>query len=392
MDTLTKARTSLSQWFQSPALRLALLTFVILRLALSFWMWGVRQIFSEPIQPHPILRPYVGVTPEANPWLEPWQRWDVLHYQAIAERGYRAFDSALFAPPLYPWLMRALASLLGGNTLIAGMVVSNLAFLGCLIVLYQLAEYETGDPKLARRSMIYLACFPTAFFFMAAYAESLYVLATMLCLFLARQRKWWGAGVWGAIAALTRMPGVMILAPLTYAALESSLRERDWRAWISVALTLVGSALFPLYVWLALDQPPLTPWIVLRGRFQGSLAFPGVNVFETVRRILSGTNYVIEFFDLAFLLIFLFSTIFVWRHLHPIYAVYQSVPLVQQLSWTSALQPLTGAPRYVLTLFPAFIVFGIWGERPWVNRLILYPSWMGLLFLSGQFAIWGWIG
>ncbi len=37
--------------------------------------------------PDPILRPYQGVTPETNPWLEVWQRWDTLHYQAIAERG-----------------------------------------------------------------------------------------------------------------------------------------------------------------------------------------------------------------------------------------------------------------------------------------------------------------
>ncbi len=55
------------------------------------------------------------------------------------------------------------------------------------------------------------------------------------------------------------------------------------------------------------------------------------------------------------------------------------------------IQPLLSVPRYVLAIFPAFIVLGQAGKNQWANRLILYLSWLGLLYFCGQFVIWGWV-
>ncbi|MEE8568707.1 MAG: hypothetical protein V3S81_08850 [Anaerolineales bacterium] len=38
------------------------------------------------------------------------------------------------------------------------------------------------------------------------------------------------------------------------------------------------------------------------------------------------------------------------------------------------IQPLLSVPRYVLAIFPAFIVLGQAGKNQWANRLILYLS------------------
>jgi hypothetical protein len=53
---------------------------------------------------------------------------------------------------------------------------------------------------------------------------------------------------------------------------------------------------------------------------------------------------------------------------------------------------LIGTSRYVLALFPAFFVLAQFGEKPWIHRAILYGFWGGLLFMAGEFAIWGWVG
>jgi len=372
--------------------RVPLTTFVVMRLALSVWMWGVRQVYPVSLPPHPVLRPYLGIAVETHPWLEPWQRWDTLHYQAIAERGYTAFDSALFAPPLYPLLMRGVGALLGGQTLLAGILISNLACLGSLIALYQLTLQEIGDSAAAGRAVVYLASFPTAFFLIAAYTESLYLLAAIWALWAIRKRRWWQAGAAGAIASLTRLPGALILFPLAYAAWQAWRRERIWRAWSAVVLPLVGALVFPLYIWLDLRLPPWTPLWVQSARFGGGLTWPGANMLETVRHILAGSSYVIDLFDLGFLLIFLACAIPVWRKLSRTCAVYYFIVLLTYLMRMGGSQPLLSTARYVLALFPAFILWGTWGERPWVNRLILYPAWLGALFMSGQFAIWGWVG
>jgi hypothetical protein len=366
--------------------------FFILRFLLLFWMWGVRQVFPQPILPDPVFRPYLGVAIEENPWLEPWQRWDTLHYQAITERGYVAFEGALFVPPLYPLLMKAVGGLLGGNTLLAGILISNLAFLFSLVVFHRLSLDEMQKPEDAHRAVLYLAAFPSAFFFFGAYTESLFLLASLLTMAYARKDKYWQAGIWGCLAALTRLPGVLILLPLIYTALVRWVRERIWKPWIAVILTLVGSAVFPLYVWSVLHLPPWTPFKAQEGRSYGGLAFPGANILEAIQQIFKGNASLIGFVDLGFLLFFIVCLSQVWLRLPRIYGVFYLSFLGLYLIRTSLIDPLLSINRYVLVFFPAFMVMGTWGQKPIVHRTILYLSWIGLLYLSGQFALWGWAG
>jgi len=324
--------------------------------------------------------------------LEPWQRWDTLHYQAIAEQGYAAFDTALFVPPAYPLLMWWLGTVLGGQTLLAGIIIANLAYLAALVMLYRLTLHETGDADAAQRTIIYLASFPAAFFFLAAYTESLFLLAGVMTLYAIRREMWWPAGVATGLAALSRVTGALAIAPLAYAAWVNRFRERRRRAWGALGLALLGAAAFPLYIWLVLHLPPWTPLTVQGARFAGGLTWPGASLIEAAKHILAGEYVLADMLDLAFLTIFLVCALPVWRRLPRIYGVYYLAFLALYLTRIAGVQPLLGMARYVLSLFPAFMLFGLWGRRPWVNRAILYASWAGLLFMSGQFAIWGWVG
>ncbi len=355
-------------------------------------MWGMRQVFNQPLLPHPVLRPYLGVAVETRPWMEPWQRWDAIHYQAIAERGYQAYDTSLFTPPLFPWLIHGLSTLTGMGSLVAGILISNLAFLASLVVLYELAAQETGNRGVAARSTIYLASFPTTFFFLAGYTESLYLLAAMLALLLARRQRWVSAGLWGAMAALTRLTGALLILPLGFAAWRETRLTWRWQPWLAPALALAGALFFPIFIWLALDQPPWAPWTVQSSRFQGGFSWPGYSLFLALRGVLTGHFLLADLFDVCFLLLFIASTPWILRRLSPIYGFYQIAFLLLYLARFSEIQPLLSTARYVLALFPAFIAFSQWGQNPWINRMFLYLSWLGLFLLSGQFAIWGWVG
>jgi len=384
-------RRSEPGWLRSP-MAFVLGLFLFVRIGLTVWMWAVRTLYPNPLPPDAALRPYLGVTPEANPWLNPWQRWDTLHYQAIAERGYDAFDIALFVPPLLPWAMRALAPLVGGNTLLAGLLISNAAYIGALFAFLRLAEEETGDRQAARRATMYLAFFPTAFFFMAAYTESLFMLAVVLALWAARRRNWIFAGVWGGLACLTRLPAMLILIPLSYSAWDAWRQDRRAVAWAAPTITLAMAALFPLYVWLGLGLVPWAPFQVQAARFGGGFVFPGANLIASLRLILSGGAFITDVLDLIFLLAFALLAVPVWRRLPRLYSVYYLCFLMLYLTRQGGSEPLVGMVRYVLALFPAFFVLGEAGKNVWVNRLLLYVGWAGLLFMSGGFAIWLWMG
>ncbi|HKF35758.1 MAG TPA: mannosyltransferase family protein, partial [Ktedonobacteraceae bacterium] len=126
-----------------------------------------------PVPPH--VYPVVPV--DVTGLLTSWNRWDAVHFTQIAQFGYQSiYDTAFF--PLFPLLIKGIAFLFGNQGYIAiGMILSNLALLGTLFVLYQIAVDALGE-QVGRRTLLYLCIFPTAFFFFAAYNESLFLLLT----------------------------------------------------------------------------------------------------------------------------------------------------------------------------------------------------------------------
>ncbi len=366
--------------------------YLAVRIGLTLWMFLVRQIFSQPIPPDPLARPYLGVEVETNPWLEPWQRWDTLHYQAIAERGYEAFDSALFVPPLYPGLVRLASALMGTDSLVSALIVSNVAALAGMAAFYSLAREELADPIWARRAVLYLSIFPTAFFWFAGYTESLLLLLAAAALLAARRARWLTSGLAVGLAALSRLTGALLIVPIGATAWSAARREKSWRPLLAVAGALTGALAFPLYVWLGMGLSPLTPIEMQAARSQGGFTLPGVNLLRAIGRLVAGETNFADLFDLALLLLFLALAVPVWRQLSRPLAVFYSAFLLLYLGRAAGIAPLLGSARYVLILFPAYLVLAGWGRRPWIHRLIVYLSATGLLLLSGQFAIWGWVG
>jgi hypothetical protein len=366
-----------------------LLVFLLVEAFLFTWAWGIRHLIPDYFPPG-VEEMYKGVPRESNPWLEPWQRWDTPQYQAIAEGGYSAFDTALFSPPLYPFLMGGMAPVFDGNTLLSGLFVSALAFLGCLLVFHQLALMELGSEASAMHAVIYMAVFPTAFFLVAAYNESLFLLAAMLCLYFLRKEKWLAAGLMAGLAALTRVPGWLLVVPIGYAAWRAG-RKGDRKGWFALAgmgLVLTG---YYLYQWLSLGQLP-TAMLVAQNQRGGYLSFPGLNIIEAIRRIFSGQLVVENSLELLFTLAFIVFTILVWKKLPRLYGLFAASLMLFFLMRMGSPQPLVSMLRYTLEIFPVFLLFAGWGAKPNLHRLILYLSWLGLLYFSAQFAVWGWVG
>src|SRR3989440_4919947 len=144
--------------------------------------------------------------------LTSWNHWDGFNYVRIAQFGYQSvYDLAFF--PLFPALIWTIGHLLGNwSYLFVGTVISNLALLGALFVIYQLAVESLGE-QVARRTLLYLCIFPTAFFFFAPYNESLFLLLTASTFLAMRQQRWWLAGLLGLLAALTRSAGILLVIP-----------------------------------------------------------------------------------------------------------------------------------------------------------------------------------
>lgn len=153
-----------------------------------------------------------GVGVEGIPAL--WERWDAPHYVHLVELGYGGYleeGKPLFLVffPLYVWLTRGMTCLIP-NTTLAGMAVSVLCFGWGSVYFYRLGLEEYGE-NVARRALGLLWLFPFSFFFGGIMTESLFLLTTAAGLYHIRRHQWGRAAVWGILAAMTRMQGVLLV-------------------------------------------------------------------------------------------------------------------------------------------------------------------------------------
>ena len=181
-------------------------------------------------------------------------RYDSGWYHGIASQGYiygAGGRNNLAFFPVYPLLMRAGGTLLGGRQedyYFAGIVVSWLAFAAAMTVLYRVALLDLPRPA-AIRAVMYAAAFPFAYFFGMVYSESVFLLAMVLTVYALRTRNWMVAALSGAVMTATRVTGVMAVPGLALIAwrVAGADRRSQMLALAAVGGSMAGIGLYSLF-------------------------------------------------------------------------------------------------------------------------------------------------
>ncbi len=150
-------------------------------------------------------------------YLNFWLCLDSKHYIDIARDWYLSegihdrLVQLVFLPG-YPIAVRLVHYLVGDYT-VAGLLVSCFSFAGAASVTYSLLrlDYSSEQSLLAVK---YLCLIPGAFFFIAPMSESLFLLLSVGCVYLARRGKVALGCLLGAYAAFTRSLGLMLFVPV----------------------------------------------------------------------------------------------------------------------------------------------------------------------------------
>ena len=321
--------------------------------------------------------------------LDVWGRWDAQHYLAIASSGYQGNEMAFF--PLYPFLVHLLGGLIGDH-LTAGLVVSNLAFLVALGYLYALVKLEFGDDTIAFHAIFYTAIFPTAIFFSAVYTESLFLALTVASVYYARHGNYVTSGIFGALASMTRVEGMLTAIPLAYEAWHGWRERRGTaltRGAIGLALVPTGLLVYMGYLYAVVGNPLF--FLKVQDNWNRHLAPPWVSIVNTIAEVrnnpLASGGTVNHLLELAFTLAFLILLVVAFRRLRPSYSWYFAASLLMPMSTAS----LMSMPRFVLVMFPAFMVLALWGRNPVVNSAIVSLSLPLLGLFTVLFADWYWL-
>jgi Gpi18-like mannosyltransferase len=388
----TKNLTRLREWvYFYPTL-----LFIAVRVWLSLWASVSAQ--SIPVPAYAINQ-YYGITPLSSAldkivWA-PWQRWDTIWYTKIAEQGYSSNDLSVAFFPLFPLLIKIVSPLTANNFVAAGVIISSLAALVSFALLYKFTTALYGEAT-ARRTVLYLAAFPTAFFLFAAYTESLFLALTLGALLAANAQRWEFGAVLGGLAALTRPQGILLIVPLAVEFfLQYRRREVSLVRVLNLGIVLVGALSYLIFLTVKFQDPWL--WFKVQSWWHRA-SLPWESIGAAFTQIFHSTNFVDALISLPDeICAVLFLSFIVWSffRLAPTLTAYMAIivlPPLFGLTTYSPYLPLASMSRYVLVAFPAFVLLGRVNAFARLRSLLIAFSFVFQTVWLILFVAWVFVG
>lgn len=324
-----------------------------------------------------------------------WANFDGEHYLSISIFGYKDLEQAFF--PVYPKLINIitgkiaatfpLVSIYNYLTIIftstfVGLIISNLFFLLSLILLFDLINLDYPE-RISFLTIIMLLFFPTSFYFGSLYSESIFLFLLIATFYSARKRRWWLAGVLGALASATRIFGILLIPALI---IEIWQQKEDRKKLFWLLLVPAGFLSYMFYQWQSVGDPLAfynLQKIVGEQHQSGIILFPHV-IFRYLKMI-----YIIDINNPIYqtiILEFISGISFLFLH---IYGYFKKIRLSYLFfSFFAFVLPtvqgsFSSLPRYVLILFPSFLAFAIVVDKvPKLVRVIIFLMLGFLLILE----------
>jgi len=310
-------------------------------------------------------------------------RWDSFFYLDIAQNGYShklggELSNMVFFP-LYPFLIKALSFFTGGNFVLSGWVLSLLFLFLSLLYLYKLVRefHPEVDKELA---LILLLIFPTAFFLNAIYSESLFLFLSIATFYYAFKKNFILAGVFGLLASLTKITGLLLFLPLIWEYFKNYKFKKILNLkFFSIFLVPLGTFAFFLFHYFKFKDFLL--FFKVEGLWGRSFSLNGDHF-----SLFSRPATVNLFLDVLFLVFAIIATYFVFKKIRASYGIYMLATLVTILSTGT----LMSIGRYILVLFPIYILLASVKNKqklfPYVLTSVLLLAMNIALFVNSYWA------
>jgi hypothetical protein len=344
----------------------------------------------------------------------PAVRWDGTWLVSIAQHGYSSLAATRFFP-LYPLLIHLLSPLTVLPA-IAGVAISLGAMLAALVLIHRLTALELGE-RSASLTTTLVAFGPLSLYLSAVYSEGLLLALSAGTLYSARRGRWALAGVLGALAALTRVTGFLLVVPLLVMYLYGPRDEEPAgparSRWLPryaprpsllwAGLVPCGTGLYALYLRLdgygalsflhaqtrllhhVLTAPPVTVWRAALSAWQQlHLGLTGWGSLLSVHQQ--------SVVGLLALLAAALALGVVVRRLPLCYGAWVGAGMLVPLCSPVAGNPMAGVARYLSVLFPLYMGGAAWGLERGVSRRLVVGAALLLMFFTAQFATWHVVG
>ena len=329
-----------------------------------------------------------------------WVRWDAANYIDLARLGYAADRPELLAfLPLYPLLVRLVAMLCLGHYVFAGFLVSNASLMGAGWALYHIVNGQYGE-RTARRAVLLMMFSPLSLVFSVPYAESLFLMLTLLAVLCARNRRFGLAALFGALSCATRLIGVLSFIPIFMESLKYlhalDLRRRNRGRFFARLCMYTGISLSVLLGTAAY----LVVNIVVTGRpftFVNVLATKWSQSFGSIWNTQSySVRLAFDYGNLAWQLgtwipqaVFIFASALFLLSMSPTIQPADGLYAWLYLVLTMSPSWMLSGPRTLTAMYPLYIMLALTSRKKWNYVAIMAASVVLMCFFSYMYSLMG---
>ena len=323
-------------------------------------------------------------------FLEAWSIWDAPHYLDIADSWYQTSgDDAYWIVflPLYPILVGAVGFLPLLGILESGFLVSIVCALAAAVVFYKLLRLDENK-DVSIFTVLILFVFPTSFFLFLPYPESLFLLLILLTFHNLRRGNFLLGSLLAMLATATKIAGLalipVIFVELILYHIQSRKQVKFLEAFLILNLPILGF-LFYLFINYStfgdifyFQKAQSINWNtgfypVVPG-FKQAVSFTSDPEFESALYL--GFGQIVAF---SLTIITVIYSYFKMRKSYFIFSLAFLLIYGSMSFWLSL-------PRYLLTLFPLYIMIGRLAQNKVFLGLWVFLSIL-LLFVLGTIAL-----
>ncbi|MCL5094021.1 MAG: hypothetical protein M1355_02730 [Patescibacteria group bacterium] len=325
-------------------------------------------------------------------------KWDSEWYTDIAKDGYsltrevgRPSDvlpklSNVVFLPLYPSLMKAVSSLTLGDFVFAGWLISAISLILGLIYFYKFIKefYPKLDPYLP---IFLMLIFPTAYFFNTVYTESLFLFLSMATIYYSYKEDYLKGGIFGLLAALTRITAPLLLIPIIGKLIEEKKLNLQLIKQKLAPLALIPAGILGFFTYHYLKYGDFLKFFKVEKSF-GRDFF----IFSETKKAFAATMTIthatiIEYtLQILFVVLALAMTYLIYKKFNKSYGAYVGATALVALS-SGTMMSLN---RYLLVLFPIYLYVASWknedARKIWIFISILLFATTTLAFVNYYWA------
>lgn len=329
----------------------------------------------------------------SNYYIAPWGNFDGEHFISIAYFGYQELQQAFF--PLYPKLISIGMYFFGWTMEVGsriGYVISAICLPIALVFLYKLINLDYSR-KFALGVIAVLLLYPASFYFNGIYTESLFLMLITLSFYFFRKKNYFWASFFGFFASLTRVFGVLLFLSFI---IEIFLYKIPLKKVFWIILIPTGLALYMTYLYFSIGDPLAfynLQLVVGEQHQRGVVLFPQV-LYRYIKILFSLELFspllTTVLFELAVGIVFLVLPVLgYFRKMRLSYLVFAFLGYLLPTIQGS----FSSLPRYVLVLFPSFIVLVLFLKHwpLWVKVLLGLLSMILLLIETALFLRGYWV-